>query len=282
MIIITFPIFCFMKTNTAKEFRQSPSLVVISGIVMLLAGLSVMGAAQDALDGYYVTAGARGLEVMMMTLGIAVGVAVVIGIGRTLGVSMEASAVVALGGSPLVSTLGAMLMGLVTGLLAGGRGSWLDVVLTRLSDALLAFPGFLLVLLVVVILGNGQLQTIAALAVGGTPVFFRLTRGYTRSILGRSAKLSPPFTTTPGARRSASSRNCARCSCASRSVISVFSLSNALDSSAESWRFSLAALSARARASATLAARASRISLMRIRCNSGLENGIPGVPFTCT
>lgn len=78
----------------------------------------------------------------------------------------------------------ALVMGLLTGLLAGGRGSWLDVVLTRLSDALLAFPGFLLVLLVVVILGNGQLQTIAALAVGGTPVFFRLTRGYTRSILG--------------------------------------------------------------------------------------------------
>ena len=83
-----------------------------------------------------------------------------------------------------LATLGALGLGLLTGLLAGGRGNWLDVVLTRLSDALLAFPGFLLVLLVVVILGNGQLQTIAALAVGGTPAFFRLTRGYTRSILG--------------------------------------------------------------------------------------------------
>ncbi len=82
------------------------------------------------------------------------------------------------------ATFGALLMGLVSGLLAGGRGSWLDVVLTRLSDALLAFPGFLLVLLVVVILGNGQAQTIAALAVGGTPIFFRLTRGYARAILG--------------------------------------------------------------------------------------------------
>ncbi len=82
------------------------------------------------------------------------------------------------------ATLGALLLGLITGLLAGGRGNWLDVVLTRLSDALLAFPGFLLVLLVVVILGNGSIQTIAALSVGGTPVFFRLTRGYARSILG--------------------------------------------------------------------------------------------------
>lgn len=83
-----------------------------------------------------------------------------------------------------LATLGALTMGLATGLMAGGRGSWLDIVLTRVSDALLAFPGFLLVLLVVVILGNGQFQTIAALAVGGTPAFFRLTRGYTRYILG--------------------------------------------------------------------------------------------------
>lgn len=83
-----------------------------------------------------------------------------------------------------LATLGALSMGLILGLLAGGRGSVLDIILTRVSDALLAFPGFLLVLLVVVILGNGQAQTIAALAVGGTPAFFRLTRGYTRSILG--------------------------------------------------------------------------------------------------
>ncbi len=83
-----------------------------------------------------------------------------------------------------LATLGALAMGLLSGLLAGGRGSWLDIVLTRISDALLAFPGFLLVLLVVVILGNGQMQTIAALAVGGTPAFFRLTRGYARAILG--------------------------------------------------------------------------------------------------
>lgn len=92
------------------DFR--PSVVVISGIVVLLAGLGVLGAAQDALDGYYVTAGARGLEVLMMTLGIAVGVAVVIGFGRRIGVSMEASAIVVLGGTPLLSTIGAMLIAL--------------------------------------------------------------------------------------------------------------------------------------------------------------------------
>src|SRR5690554_3893841 len=46
-----------------------------------------------------------------------------------------------------LATLGALSMGLILGLLAGGRGSVLDIILTRVSDALLAFPGFLLVLL---------------------------------------------------------------------------------------------------------------------------------------
>lgn len=113
----------------------APSVVVISGIVVLLAGLGVLGAAQDAVDGYYVTAGARGLEVLMMTLGIAVGVAVVIGIGRAVGVSMEASAVVALGGSPLVSTLGATLiaLGFCLSTYAGPRTIVISVLISALS-----------------------------------------------------------------------------------------------------------------------------------------------------
>ena len=92
--------------------EEGPSVVVISGIVVLLAGLGVLGAAQDAIDGYYVTAGARGLEVVMMTLGIAVGVALVLGVARWFGVSMEASPIVVLGGTPLISTIGAMLIAL--------------------------------------------------------------------------------------------------------------------------------------------------------------------------
>lgn len=83
----------------------------------------------------------------------------------------------------LSATALGLALGLVGGLAAGGRRSLLDVVLTRLADALLAFPGFLLVLLVVVILGSGIPQTILALSVAGSPVFFRLARGYTRGIL---------------------------------------------------------------------------------------------------
>ena len=63
----------------------SPSLIVASGIVLLLAGLSIVGAAEDALEGYYVTAGARTFEVVVLSLGIAVGVSIVLSVGQRLG-----------------------------------------------------------------------------------------------------------------------------------------------------------------------------------------------------
>ena len=63
----------------------SPSLVVASGIVLLLSGMSVVGAAEDALEGYYVTAGARAFEVVVLSLGIAVGISAVLSLGQRLG-----------------------------------------------------------------------------------------------------------------------------------------------------------------------------------------------------
>lgn len=89
-----------------------PSVVVVAGIVILLMGLSVLGAAQDALDGYYVTAGARGLEVLLMTLGLTVGVAGVLSIAEGFGVSMEANAILLLTRDPLYATLGAAIIAL--------------------------------------------------------------------------------------------------------------------------------------------------------------------------
>jgi uncharacterized membrane protein YjjP (DUF1212 family) len=51
-----------------------PSLVVTANIVMLLAGIGFMGALQDALSGFYVTAGARLTEALLSTAGIIAGV----------------------------------------------------------------------------------------------------------------------------------------------------------------------------------------------------------------
>lgn len=66
-----------------------PGLIVASGIVALLSGLSVVGAAQDAIDGFYITAGARTFEVLVLTLGIVVGIIAVLGVGQRLGVPYD-------------------------------------------------------------------------------------------------------------------------------------------------------------------------------------------------
>ena len=70
----------------ATPVPVNPSLVVTASIVMLLAGLGFIGAFQDALTGFYVTANARILEVLIATVGIIVGVSGGLGLGRRLGV----------------------------------------------------------------------------------------------------------------------------------------------------------------------------------------------------
>lgn len=91
---------------------HSPSLVVISGIIVLLAGLTVMGAAQDALDGYYVTAGGRGLEMLMLTAGILAGISIVLVVANRLEVQMEIKPFVGVTSNAFVSVLAACLIGI--------------------------------------------------------------------------------------------------------------------------------------------------------------------------
>lgn len=58
----------------ATGLDVEPSLVVTASIVMLLAGIGFVGATQDALSGFPLTAGARSLEAMLATAGIIAGV----------------------------------------------------------------------------------------------------------------------------------------------------------------------------------------------------------------
>lgn len=55
-----------------------PSLVVVTGIIVLLSGLSIVGTVQDAITGYNVTAAGRAMEVMLMTAGLVIGVLLVL------------------------------------------------------------------------------------------------------------------------------------------------------------------------------------------------------------
>jgi peptide/nickel transport system permease protein len=70
----------------------------------------------------------------------------------------------------------------VVGLVAGYYGGWIDAVLMRCVDVLLAFPGILLALAIVSILGISLTNLMIAVGIGGIPSFARLIRGSTLSV----------------------------------------------------------------------------------------------------
>ncbi|MBN4667524.1 glutathione ABC transporter permease GsiD [Pandoraea nosoerga] len=74
--------------------------------------------------------------------------------------------------------LGAVV-GTVLGLLAGYYEGWWDRIVMRISDVLFAFPGILLAIGVVAVLGNGMINVIVAVAIFSIPAFARLVRGNT-------------------------------------------------------------------------------------------------------
>ena len=75
-----------------------------------------------------------------------------------------------------VVVLGAMFSGVVLGLLAGYFRSWVDAVIMRVMDIILAFPSLLLALVLVAILGPGLFNAMIAIALVLQPHFARLAR----------------------------------------------------------------------------------------------------------
>lgn len=73
----------------ATDLEVDPSMVITASIIMLLAGIGFMGAVQDALTGFYITAGARILEALLATAGIIAGVSGGLTVGEMLGVELE-------------------------------------------------------------------------------------------------------------------------------------------------------------------------------------------------
>ena len=73
------------------------------------------------------------------------------------------------------------LVGSLTGLAAGYFGGWLDAVIGRVWDTLLAFPAIFLAIGIVTILGPGQFSGVLAIAIINMPVASRLVRAVTVS-----------------------------------------------------------------------------------------------------
>jgi peptide/nickel transport system permease protein len=79
--------------------------------------------------------------------------------------------------SGLMVVIIAMLAGVPLGLAAAYYGNWTDEIISRAIDLLLAFPGFLLALVILAVLGPSLTNAMLAVAISSIPAFTRLVRG---------------------------------------------------------------------------------------------------------
>lgn len=76
------------------------------------------------------------------------------------------------------------VVGVAVGLVAGTLGGWVEQLAMRLVDVLLAFPGLLLAIALVAVMGPGLANVVIALSVLGWTGFARLVRGQVLAVKG--------------------------------------------------------------------------------------------------
>lgn len=80
------------------------------------------------------------------------------------------------------SVIGSIIIGTVLGVLAGFYGKWIDMLISRLFDILLAFPSILLAIAIVAILGPSLQNALYAIAIVNIPTYGRLVRAKVLSL----------------------------------------------------------------------------------------------------
>nr|WP_277398272.1 nickel transporter permease [Neobacillus citreus] len=80
------------------------------------------------------------------------------------------------------SVLGSVVVGTLLGIVAGYYGRWVDAIISRVFDVMLAFPSILLAIAVVSILGPSLRNALIAIAVINIPNFGRLVRSKVLSV----------------------------------------------------------------------------------------------------
>lgn len=84
----------------------------------------------------------------------------------------------------IAAVCGGTVGGLV-GILAGYLGGWVDALLMRVIDVLLALPSILIALIIVALLGPSTTNVVLAIAIVEVPAFARLSRASTLSLRDR-------------------------------------------------------------------------------------------------
>ena len=73
-------------------------------------------------------------------------------------------------------------VGVPLGLVAGYLGGWIDALISRITDAMLACPFLILAIALAAFLGPSLGNAMIAIGVSATPIFVRLTRGQVMSV----------------------------------------------------------------------------------------------------
>ena len=89
------------------------------------------------------------------------------------------------GGTALWGVFVALMVGMTLGLVGGYYGGWLDEIVMRLLDAMMAVPIILLYLIIMAALGASAVNVVIAITIVGTPGIARLVRSLTLDIRTR-------------------------------------------------------------------------------------------------
>ena len=85
-----------------------------------------------------------------------------------------------------LATLSAFIVGISTGLIAGFQLGWLDELLSRATDLVLAFPALVLYIVIVSKFGASGLNIVLAVTLASSPAVMRLTRGLVLDLRSRA------------------------------------------------------------------------------------------------
>lgn len=92
LVTLAAAVIAWLARNDVEFFvGMNPTLIVVGGIIMLLSGLAIVAAIQDAIEEYYLTASARVLKVGMLTAGIVMGVLIGLYTARKAGMGIAVS-----------------------------------------------------------------------------------------------------------------------------------------------------------------------------------------------
>ena len=85
----------------------------------------------------------------------------------------------------LISVGIGMSIGATLGLIAAFYGKWVNVIIMRLMDAILAVPGLLIALVIIAAIGPSLQNAMIAIGIASFPIFARLMRGQVLSLLSQ-------------------------------------------------------------------------------------------------